>query len=258
MKFLALVVLVGCTIEIRADEDADRLAAAKTALRSGDYGKVLERLAPLLNRDSAKDENAAVARQLAASALYQRGVEHFRNARIAESVSDFDREIQLSPGSAPGHWQRGIALYYAGEYAKGVKQFELHQTVNPQDVENAAWHFLCAVRAPGGALEKARKGLIPITGDARIPMRQVQGLFAGTATTDDVWKAAEGGGPSARFYADLYVGLYYEAIGKNDESLRLLRKAAENPSGKSNYMGDVARVHVKLRTSSPTKKSAEK
>ena len=35
-------------------------------------------------------------------------------------------------------------------------QFELHQRVNPQDVENAVWHYLCKVKlvhvaaSPGG------------------------------------------------------------------------------------------------------------
>jgi hypothetical protein len=45
----------------------------------------------------------------------------------------------------------------------------------------------------------------------------------------------------------LYVGLYYEALGKPKESLRLITQAAENPAAKNSYMGDVARVHVKLR-----------
>mgnify|MGYP000446850332 CR=1 FL=1 len=40
---------------------------------------------------------------------------------------------------------------------EGRKLFELHRSVNPQDVENAAWHFLCAARVDG--LEKARAQL---------------------------------------------------------------------------------------------------
>jgi lipoprotein NlpI len=97
------------------------------------------------------------ARELAASVLRLRGEEHFRQAQIAESIADFDRQVKLQPDQAAQHWQRGIAYYYAGEYDKGARQFELHQTVNPQDVENAVWHFLCVVRAPKGSVEAARK-----------------------------------------------------------------------------------------------------
>ena len=154
------------------------------------------------------------------------------------------------PSTAPGHWQRGISYYYAGEFEKGARQFELHQTVNPQDVENAVWHFLCAVRAPGGTLELARKNLIPIVDDGRIPMKEIHQLFAGEMKPERVLKAAMNEGQSAQFYADLYVGLYYEAIGDELDSLRFIKRAAENPSARHHYMGDVARVHLKLRSDS--------
>ena len=60
------------------------------------------------------------------------------------------------------------------------------------------------------------------------------------------------GPAAAKFYADLYVGMYYEALGKSDESFRHIKRAAENPVAKDSYMGDVARLHVKLRAK-PTK-----
>ena len=58
----------------------------------------------------------------------------------------------------------------------GAKQFELHKTVNPDDVENSAWHFLCVARSKG--IESVRKGLIDVTGDSRIPMMKVQEMLA--------------------------------------------------------------------------------
>ena len=79
-------------------------------------------------------------------------------------------------------------------------------------------------------------------------MAQIQQLFAGTMTPEEVLRVGEEAGGTARFYAELYVGLYYEALDREDESLRLLRIAADNPAAKDNYMGDVARVHVMLRT----------
>jgi lipoprotein NlpI len=185
--------------------------------------------------------------------LQSRGVEHFRQARIAESIADFNRQIELQPDEEPGHWQRGIAYYYLGEYEQGVRQFERHRTVNPQDVENAAWHFLCVMRAPGGSMDKARKALIPVTRDSRVPMAEIYQLFAGNMTPEEVLRVGDEKGGAAKFYADLYVGLFYEALGRKDESLRLIAQAADNPAASKNYMGDVARLHLILRkkTASP-------
>ena len=57
----------------------------------------------------------------------------------------------------------------------------------------------------------------------------------------------EEAGGTAKFYADLYVGLYYEACDRDDESLSLVSRAAVNPAARKSYMGDVARVHLNLR-----------
>src|SRR5215813_14765165 len=97
-----------------------------------------------------------------------RGAEHFKMAHIRQSLADFDRALEIEPAQAPYHWQRGIALYYSGRFDDGRKQFELHQTVNGNDVENAVWHFLCVARQSG--IAKARESLIPIVGDSRVPM----------------------------------------------------------------------------------------
>ena len=258
MNKLLLVVLTLCATLARADDDDTRLTAAKNAYREGNFDKALEELAPLLDRDPAKDKNAATARDYAARSLQRRGEDHFRHARIKESVADFDREVELLPAVEASHWQRGISLYYAKEYEKGVKQFELHQTVNPQDVENAVWHFLCAVRAPGGTVDSARKNFIPITSDRRVPMKEVHEMFAGHAKPEDVLKAAQGEGEDAQFYADLYVGLYYEAIGEPKKSIQFIEKAAKNPSAQNQYMGDVARVHERLRATPAPAKQPDK
>src|SRR5206468_11707187 len=117
-----------------------------------------------------------------------------RLGKFKQSVADFDKVIELDPAREAYHWQRGISLYYAGEFERGRKQFELHKTVNPDDVENAAWHFLCAAHLSG--VQKARQSLIPVTGDARVPMAQLQALFAGKAKPDEVLAAAKAGEPA--------------------------------------------------------------
>jgi lipoprotein NlpI len=182
-----------------------------------------------------------------AEAWQHRGIEHFKLGKIGESIADFDRYLELRPNQAPFHWQRGIACYYGGKFDEGRKQFESHQTVNPNDVENAVWHFLCVAKI--GGIEKARGSLIPIKGDARVPMMQVHALFAGKGGVEDVLKAA-GAEDSSRspqmFYANLYLGLYYEAMGDAGKSVEYIRKAAEQ-SGSDNYMGQVARVHLQLK-----------
>lgn len=183
-------------------------------------------------------------------AWQNRGVEHFKLGHIKESIADFDQFIALVPAQAPHHWQRGISLYYAGRFEDGRKQFELHQTVNPNDVENAVWHFLCVARTNG--LEKARTALIPIKGDGRVPMVEIHALFADKFKPEDVLKAAEAGSPPPAqrqrqlFYAHLYLGLYFEVLGDDKQAHEHITKAAvEYQTG--DYMGDVARVHLQLR-----------
>ena len=184
-----------------------------------------------------------------AAAWQHLGFAHFKLGRVSEAVADFDRFLELMPAQRPYHWQRGIALYYAEKFEEGRKQFELHQTVNPADVENAAWHFLCVARASG--LAPARASLIPISGDPRVPMTQIFALFAGKGSAAEVIAAAEAGQPTAEqlkdrlFYAHLYLGLYYEAEGDAKRAADHLEKAA-GPYAQDHYMGDVARVHVKL------------
>ncbi|MCA9188507.1 MAG: hypothetical protein KDA99_22920, partial [Planctomycetales bacterium] len=78
-----------------------------------------------------------------ADQFVDRGMQRFRAGEIAESLGDFDRAIEKEPRVRPYLWQRGISLYYLGKYAEGREQFETHRSVNPHDVENAAWHFLC-------------------------------------------------------------------------------------------------------------------
>ena len=113
-------------------------------------------------------------------AIMDQAIADFRAVRIAESVKGFDQVAKLVPSYAPQLWQRGIAQYYARQYKQCRAQFESHRTVNPNDVENAAWHFLCVARAESA--EKARAALLPVGPDARVPMRQVYEMFRNKLT----------------------------------------------------------------------------
>lgn len=198
----------------------------------------------------AASDYAEVAKLVpkSAAAWQQSGVAHFRAGQIADSITAFDKFLELVPDQKPQHWQRGISLYYAGRFQDGKEQFTLHQTVNSSDVENAVWHFLCAARAD--SIEKARKGLIPIEGDGRVPMAQVHQLFAGKAKPEDVLAAAQAAPAAGRageplFYAHLYLGIYFEALGDAKQAREYILKAAER-ADQNGYMGDVARVHAEI------------
>ena len=180
--------------------------------------------------------------------LFREGVDAFYEAKPKESVVAFDKLIAIVPDAKPQLWQRGLSLYYMGDFKAGREQFETHQTVNTADVENAAWHFICVARAEN--VEAARNALIPIEGDTRVPMKQVYELFAGKATVEDVLKAAESGEGEAlknhRCYAHLYLGLYFEALGDVAKAKEHMLKAAKDFQ-MDHYMGKCAQVHVLLR-----------
>lgn len=174
-----------------------------------------------------------------------RGSLLFRSGKVEDSLVDFDKCIELDPKLKPYLWQRGISLYYAGKYQEGVDQFVVHREVNPNDVENAFWHFLCAARLNG--LEAAQKSILLSGADRRVPMMQVQELIQGKTTPEAVITAAETSRKNARgpdydrFYGYLYVGLYYDAIGNEELAKKWIEKCVELKV--DGYMGDVARVH---------------
>ena len=149
-----------------------------------------------------------------ANLYQQRGVVRFFQLKFAESLADFDKFIEMRPNREPYHWQRGLVHYYAGKYEAGRKQFESHQTVNTQDVENAVWHYLCVSKIDG--VKAAEKLFIKITSDRRVPLKEIHALFAGKGTERQVLDAIK-------------AGEYIAKAAKGHEA--------------HGYMGQVARVH---------------
>jgi lipoprotein NlpI len=178
-----------------------------------------------------------------------RGSEQFKLGHIKRSIADFDKFIELSPKEKNGHWRRGIAYYYAGRYEEGRDQFKGYESVDTNDVENAVWHFLCVARDAG--LKTARKSMLKIGKDNRVPLMEVYDLYLGKAKPDDVLAAANKVDASAKaelkkqqlFYAHLYLGLYFDMTGDRKKALDHMAKAA-GPAAIPGYMADVARVHL--------------
>jgi lipoprotein NlpI len=200
----------------------------KPAEAADDYRKIIETLA---------------------NAHQQRGIANFKAGKIKESIDEFDKFIELQPDAKISHWQRGISCYYAGRYDDGRRQFEGYQDFDSNDVENAVWRFMCMARKDG--IVKARKEILKIGDDKRVPMRQVYDLYKGDLKPDDVFAAVKAGDPGPNqlsqrlFYAHLYVGIYFELLGNKKAALEHLQKATEDHRI-GHYMWDVARIHRDL------------
>jgi lipoprotein NlpI len=184
--------------------------------------------------------------RLAAMALNQRGRIRMFRGHLTEALADFDAAIARDPREGPRHWRRGIVLYYVGRFDDGAKQFEGYQTVDDSDVENVTWRMLCQAKSLG--LAKAREQLLKVGPDGRIPMAEVYQMFAGRVNEEAVEKAAaavEGDArrsAAAKFYADLYIGLYADATDRLDLAEKRLAEAVEHDE--HHDMWHVARLHL--------------
>lgn len=268
---LALLIVIAAILLARGDTVDDYLRQAQRALMNKQADKAVELAGKAIARDpkdargywlrgsgyealrqhdkAIADFTRCIERDPKLAAAYdQRGSEHFILGQIKESLDDFDKFLELRPKDAPGHWKRGISLYYAQRYADGRQQFKDGDKVFADDVENAVWHFLCNAKLQG--IDKARGEMLKIGKDKRVPLMEIYDLFLGKCKPGDVLAAAEAGDVPAPlrkqqlFYAHLYLGLYYDALGDK-------RKASEHmelAAGKYHlgYMGDVAHVHAEL------------
>lgn len=269
---LAALLSMSFTATTAGQDKAGPLDEARAAFKAGRY-KDAAALAEKVAAADAKDyhapfvagsayaqlrDNSAAAKAFTtvlernpklAEAHDRRGDAFLKLGLFKEAVADFDVYLAANPKDSADHWRRGIALYYAGRFDDGRKQFEHHRTVNPEDVENSVWHYLCNARATN--LKKAREDLIPVTKDPRVPMKEVLQLFAGKATPAEVLAASEAGKlddedrVEARFYANLYVALFYESEGNAAKTKEHLQTAVERYKI-GHYMWDVGNAHLEM------------
>ncbi|TWT84973.1 hypothetical protein CA13_64550 [Planctomycetes bacterium CA13] len=171
---------------------------------------------------------------------------YLRSGKVTWAVRMFDRYLKAEPEQRPELWQRGIALCFAGDYEQAAEQFEAHRNVNPNDVENAAWHFLCIAKLK--SFDDAKKNVLPAPGDRRVPMAEILAMFSSDdiASVDAKVTSLAAGSDErkeAAFYGDLYQGIYADARGDSILAETLVTRASQHAP--HNYMGDIARVYAR-------------
>ena len=181
----------------------------------------------------------------------------FGAGEMKESAAVYDEVLSQQPDIKPQLWQRGLALYYAEEFEKGVDQFDTHQTFNSQDVENSVWHLLCQSRLT--SVEEARKSMIQIEEDLRIPMKQVFDMFAGKGSPEQVIAASGYNGDNivrngSNYHGWLYVGLFHEMMGDQEAANEAMKKALKCKPIIPSLMGYVADGHLRVRGAFPSSK----
>lgn len=229
-------------------QDASALGTTQSA------GTLLSQANALLT-EKAYSKAAAKALEAAELAPSSAGVQQsaaeivFLAGEPEKSLPLFDRSVELSPRNAPYNWQRGIALCCCGKFEAGAEQFKTHHDVNPDDVENSAWYFLCVAKTQ--SIRKARESVIPSRGDGRQPMMSVLQMLQEKLSPADVIDAAVAntsagqGRDMAKFYADLYVGLYYDSLGDNENAVKFLKRSLSY--GTSGYMPRSSEIYLQSR-----------
>src|SRR5258708_7021579 len=119
-----LLALLACNPPAMADDtEEDLLQKATDASVRGDLDQAIGTLTEVITKNPKQS-----------LAYYRRGCANFRAGKIKESVSDLDKHVDLElaaakdPKAEAPQWERGISYYYARQFEKGARQFELYQT----------------------------------------------------------------------------------------------------------------------------------
>ena len=156
----------------------------------------------------------------------------FRLGRFEEAVQDYDVSIRFGlPHDKFSCWERGLALYYVGDFHGGMEQFSGYHRVGALDIENGIWRFLCIAEEEG--IAQARETMPEYPRKVRTPFPSLLALYLGNGSAEAVVEEATREASSAQerttnlFYAHYYLGKYYEIVDRHDRALEHLRQALE-------------------------------
>jgi alpha-L-fucosidase len=178
-------------------------------------------------------------------ALHARAGLLFKMSRFPESIADYDRAI--SAGGAHDEysgWERGLALYYAGQFDAARKQFEGYHRFDAADIENGLWRYLSIAQAEGRA--RAVETLTPYPRRSRPPFPALHDLYGDKGSLEAVLAEAEREAASAEgrkenlFYAHYYIAKHLELLGKLVDARLHLKEALERKP--RHFMADCARI----------------
>lgn len=178
--------------------------------------------------------NVLNAHSQTVSKLSRDAAELLTSGDVDAAVELFSAILDLDPKLEPQLWQRGLALFYAGRYSEGARQFKADLRVNDTDVEEVIWHHLCARRA---APHAPPPPLLPCRADNRAVMMQILELFQDKRAPKDV----VGVHPTSTAYAHFYVALWYTSRGRSQAALPHFVAAAARPS--DDFMGLIMKMH---------------
>lgn len=221
-------------------------AAPPAPLAEGERRAILDAITA-----EAKAVAAQMEREPGSIALYsRRGDCRLFLSDWKGAIADFEKMIALDPAEDAPHWRLGIAYHFAGEFAKSARQFQKYHAHDSRDRENGIWHFLAQVQTVG--IDAARKQMLRYEEFDREPFPTLYEMFGGRKTGDAVFEEIRVKGLSKNetvvFFANYYVGLNEELLGRRERALELLGKAVASEFRRRGdngppYMWQVARLH---------------
>ena len=186
----------------------------------------------------SREEAEAKARVAEAQVHYMIGEQKYLANDLEASLAAFDQTIEMDPRYRANLWQRAVVLYQLGKYEAASEQLRVYNEARggDVDVENAIWDMLSLLRKPGGSLESARENMIQLDAarDPRPEMAPIYDFYRGTGSEEAIRervKVPEDGSYTdpSQMHADLYLGMFYDAIGDREKARPYLEQAAQLP-----------------------------
>jgi len=214
----------------RSPGDLDRLIESFPAFGPFHAQRARLREAERDHQGALDDVERALALEEEPARFHERANLRFKLSRFKEALADYDRSIEGGgPHDADSCWERGLALYYLGDFEAGRRQFEGYHRVGPLDIENGLWRFLCTAEREG--IEKARATALEYRRRERRPFPALLDLYLGRGSPEKVLAEAVDGVTSgeerneALFYAHYYLGKHFEVTKDREAALRHLKEA---------------------------------